>query len=170
MARPRTAPRKRCARPEVASCRGIPLDELFRDDDALHLVGALADAGQRRVAVQPLDVELPGIAVGAVDAHALDRVFQRRLAGEIFRHAGFHVAALAAVESLSCIEREKSCRTRARRHLAELELDRLMLADRLAERLAKLRIVRGKLQRALGNADAARGDVDAAELQSAGDL
>src|SRR6266568_8385176 len=50
------------------------------------------------VAIQPLDVVFPGVAVGAVNPHALGPIFERGLAGEIFRHAGFHVAALAAVE------------------------------------------------------------------------
>jgi hypothetical protein len=34
----------------------VALDELLRNDDALHLVGALADAQQRRVAIIALDV------------------------------------------------------------------------------------------------------------------
>src|SRR5262249_31994437 len=139
-------------------------------DDALHLVGAFADAGQRSVAVEAFDVELARIAVGAVDAHALDGIFQRRFAGEIFGHAGLHVAALPAVEGLRGIEREQARGARARRHFAELELDRLVLADRLAEGPADLGILGGKPQRPLGDADAARGDVDAPELEAAGGL
>src|SRR6516165_7541949 len=100
MARHRIAPLKLYVRPEVASCRGIPLDELLRDDDALHLVGALADAGERRITVKTFDVEFLRVAIGAVDAHTLNRIFQRSFAGKIFGHAGFHVAALAAIESL----------------------------------------------------------------------
>ena len=65
------------------------------------------------------------------------------------------------------IERQQARGAGARRHLAELELDRLVLADRLAEGLAHLGVLGGELERALGDADAARGDVDAAELQPA---
>jgi hypothetical protein len=49
----------------------VPLDELPRDDDALHFVGVFADAQQRRVAIKPLDRELRLIAVAAVDAQRL---------------------------------------------------------------------------------------------------
>ncbi len=52
-----------------------------------------------------------------------------------------------------------------RRHVGQLELDRLMLGDRLAECPALLGVLEGQLQRALGEADAAGGDVDAAELE-----
>ena len=48
---------------------------------------------------KPLDVEFLRIAVGAVDAHGFDAVLERRFGGEVLRHAGFHVAALAAVEA-----------------------------------------------------------------------
>src|SRR5215472_16049621 len=132
---------------------GVPLDPLPRDDDALHLVGALADAGERRVAVQPLDVVLLGIAVGAMDTHRFDTVLQRRLGSEVLGHAGLEVAALAAIEGIGGVERQEPRGAGAGRHLAELELDRLVLADRLAEGLADLRIFRCELQRALGNAD-----------------
>ena len=102
-----------------------------------------------------------------MDPHALDRIFQRRFAGEIFGHAGLHVAAFAAVEGARRIERQQPRGPRARRHLAELELDRLMLADRLAEGLADLGVFARKLERAFGNADAARGDIDASEFEPA---
>ena len=86
---------------------------------------------------------------------------------KILGHARFHVAALAAIEGGRRIERQQPRGARARRHLAELELDRLVLADRLAEGLAHLGILGRELQRAFRHADAARGDVDAPELQPA---
>src|SRR6185436_5064857 len=49
----------------------------------------------------------------------------------------------------------------------ELELDRLMLRDRLAEGLARLRVLDRIVERCLGDARAARGDVDAPELETA---
>ncbi len=51
------------------------------------------------------------------------------------------------------------------RHVGELELDRLVLGDRLAEGLALLAVAEGQLQGPLGDADAAGGDVDAAHLE-----
>src|SRR6202030_1980605 len=133
--RHRTARPIRCVIRVTVSCRAVPLDQLLGDDDPLHLVGPLADAGEGSVAVEPLDVEFLGVAVGAVNTHALDRVLERGLAGEKLRHPGLHVAALAAVEGLCRIYREQPRGAGPRRHFPELELDRLMFADRLAGRL-----------------------------------
>src|SRR5271163_3795023 len=105
-----------------------------------------------------------------MDAHALDGVFERSFAGKIFRHARLHVAALAAVEGVCGVEREQPRGAGARRHLAEFQLDRLMLADRLAEGFAHLRIVGGEFQRTLCDADAARGDINAPKLEPTCDL
>jgi hypothetical protein len=60
--------------------------------------------------------------------------------------------------------------TRARGHLAELQLNRLVLADRLAEGLARLRVARRERECAVGDADSARRDVDAAEREALRDL
>ena len=51
------------------------------------------------------------------------------------------------------------------RHVGELELDRLVLGDLLAEGLALLRVAQRQLERALGDAHAAGGDVHAADLE-----
>src|SRR6185437_5441891 len=81
--------------------------------------------------------------------------------------AGFEIAAFAAVERLRRIEREQPCGARPRRHVRELQLDRLMIADRLAEGLATLGVARRERERALRDADPPRRDVDAAELEPA---
>src|SRR6478672_4978354 len=62
---------------------------------------------------------------------------------------------------------QQARRLEARRHLAELELDCLVLADRLAEGLAQLRVADRFVERRLGDARAARGHVDAPELEPA---
>ncbi|MFO1427810.1 MAG: hypothetical protein U1F11_12735 [Steroidobacteraceae bacterium] len=59
--------------------------------------GALADAHQRRIAVEALDVEVGRVAVAAEDAHRLEAVLDARLGGEQLGHAGLEVAALARV-------------------------------------------------------------------------
>src|SRR5690348_15589272 len=138
-----TASPPRCARRSTpGGYRSDPvlLDQLLRDDDALHLVGAFADAQQRRVAVEPLDREFLGVAVAAVDAHRLVRVLERGLAREILGHARLQVAALAPVVDFRGVLDEKPRRLNPGGHLAELELDRLVLADRLAEGVALLRV------------------------------
>src|SRR6185312_6353631 len=150
-----------------ASSGRIPLDQLARDDDALHFVGAFADAHERCVAHQPFDREFLRVAVRAVDAHRFERVLEARFGGEVFRHAGLHVAAPARIVGLRRLLDQQARRLEARRHLAELELDCLVLADRLAEGLAQLRVADRFVERRLGDARAARGHVDAPELEPA---
>src|SRR6185312_14697252 len=58
-------------------------------------------------------------------------------------------------------------RLNLRRHLRELQLDGLVLRDRLAERLALLGVADRLLERPCGDPDGARGDVHAAELDAA---
>ena len=70
--------------------------QLGRDHVALNLIRALADDHQRGVAEIPLDVELGGIPVAAVDAHGVERDLHCHLGGEQLGHPGFHVAALPA--------------------------------------------------------------------------
>ena len=60
---------------------------------------------------------------------------------------------------------EQPRRLDLRGHVGELELDRLVLRDRLAERLALLRVAKAQLERALRQPDAARGDVRAPDLE-----
>jgi hypothetical protein len=49
--------------------------------------------------------------------------------------------AVAAVEGLRRVEGQQARGAGARRHLADLQRDRLVLDDRLAEGLAELRVV-----------------------------
>ena len=65
---------------------------------------------------------------------------------------------------------EQAGRLDLRRHVGQLELDRLVLADRLAEGLALLRVADRRLERGAGDADGARGDVDAADLEAVEDV
>src|SRR5262245_47953946 len=130
-------------------------------------IGTLVDAGQRRIAVKSLDIQFFRIAVVAVNAHSFDRILKRGFAGEILRHASFHVAPLTAVKRRRSVEHQKTRGASPRRHFTQLELDRLMLADRLAKGLAGLRVVGRQLQRTFGDADTSRGDVDATELKTA---
>src|SRR4051794_20850359 len=143
----------------------VALQELASDDHALDLRGALADQQQRRVAVEPLDLVLLGVAIAAVDPEGvLDDLFAG-LGREQLRHAGLEVRALARVLHAGRLEGEQPRGLDLRGHVGELELDRLVLGDRLAERLALLAVAQTELQRALRDPDAAGRDVDAADLQ-----
>ena len=56
------------------------------------------------------------------------------------------------------------------REVGDLRLDRLELGDRLAERLALLRVGDRLVERALGEADAHRGDADPAAVEDVEEL
>ena len=71
-------------------------DRLLHDHVPQHLVGALADDHQRRVAVVALDVELGRVAVPAVDADRVERDLGGHLRAEQLGHAGFHVGPPSA--------------------------------------------------------------------------
>ena len=55
----------------------------------------------------------------------------------------------------------------AGRHVGELDLDRLVAGDRLAEGLALLGVAERVFERGAGNADAAGRNIDPAELEPA---
>src|SRR5207244_9791629 len=56
-----------------------------------------------------------------------------------------------------------------RRHIGELELDRLVVGDRLAERGALLRVTERRLESRLGHADGGGGGAEAREGEGGGD-
>src|SRR4051794_5227391 len=143
----------------------VALQELLADDHALDLRRALADQQQRRVAVQALDLVLLGVAVAAVDAERVLHDLLAGLRGEQLRHAGLEVRALAGVLQARGLAGEEASGLDLRGHVRELELDRLVLRDRLAERLALLRVAQRELERALGDAHTPGGNVDASDFQ-----
>src|SRR5215217_7165860 len=143
----------------------VALQQLLADHHALDLGGALADQQQRGVAVEPLDLVLLRVAVAAVDAEGLLHDLLARLRREQLRHAGLEVGALPGVLHTRGLQREQPGGLDLRGHVGELELDRLVLSDRLSEGLALLRVTQGELERALGDAHSARGHVHAADLE-----
>src|SRR3954447_11057305 len=143
----------------------VPLEQLLADDHALDLARALADQQQRRVAVDALDLVLLGVAVAAVDAQGLLGAEAAGLRGEELGHARLEVRALAGVLHARGADGEHPRGLELGGHVGELELDHLVLGDRLAERLALLGVLDRQLEGALGQADAAGGDVDAADLE-----
>src|SRR5215204_7771608 len=143
----------------------VPLEQLLADHHALDLGGALPDQQQRCVAVEPLDLVLLGVAVAAVDAEGLLDDLLAGLRREQLGHSGLYVRALARVLHASGLERQQPGGLDLGAHVGELELDRLVGRYRHAEGLALLRVAQGQLQGALGDAYAAGGHVDPADLE-----
>src|SRR3712207_4920639 len=145
---------------------GVVLEQAPADDGLLDLAGALADQQERRLAHQPLDLVLLGVAVAAVDAEGLLRDLSGELTGDQLGHAGLDVVALPGV-----LQPRRPHHHRVRgldlgRHLGQPERDRLVLGDRAAERLPLLRVVDGRLERPDRDTAATGGDVDPAELEA----
>src|SRR4051812_35093422 len=143
----------------------VALEELLADHHALDLGGSLADQQQRRVAVEALDLVLLRVAVAAVDAEAFFDAVLAGLRSEQLRHPGLEVGALAGVLHPRRFAGDETGGLELSRHVGELELDRLVGGDRLAEGLSFLAVAEGELERALTDPDAAGGDVDAADLE-----
>src|SRR6266542_6370693 len=138
----------------------VALQELLADHHLLDLGSPLANQEQRRVAVDPLDLVLLGIAVPAVDPQALLRVRPGGLGRKELGHPGLQVRALAGVLEPRRLQRHQPSGLHPGAHLGELEGDRLVLGDGLAERLSLLAVAERQLQRALRDAHATGCDVD----------
>ena len=122
--------------------RGLLLEQVGRDDDALDLARALVDLGDARVAVVALDVALlacsrsrrGSAAPCCVTRLAISRGVElghRRSPCEWRTPLSFSSAAR---------QHEQARRVDLGRHVGEHELDRLVLADGLAEGLALPRV------------------------------
>jgi hypothetical protein len=102
-----------------------------------------------------------------VDPHRLEGDLLRCLRCEQLRHARLEVRSLPPVFRLRRLDHQQPRRLGLRRHLRELELDRLMLRDWLPERVAFLRVANRLLEGAGCDSHGARGNVHAPELDCA---
>src|SRR4051794_34648657 len=143
----------------------MTLEELLADNHALDLARSLADQQQRRVAVEALDLVLLRVAVAAVDAEAFFDAVLAGLRSQELGHPGLEVEALAGVLHPRRFAGDEAGRLELGRHVGKLELDCLVGGDRLAEGLAFLAVAERELEGALADADAAGGDVHAADLE-----
>src|ERR1700722_19752143 len=75
----------------------VLLQQTPRDDQTLQLIGSPADHHQRSVAIIALHRKVFGIAVASEDAHRFERNLSGGFGGEQLGHAGFEIAALAAI-------------------------------------------------------------------------
>src|ERR1700722_14726528 len=144
--------------------------EFAGDHEALDLVGALADLQDLRVAVEAGDVAIEQVAGAAEDLHRLADHARRHLAGLQLGHGGLLLERLARIAPRGRVVGEPPGGLDFRRHVGQLELDRLEARDRRAELLAPLRVVQGHPHRPRGGAEGKRRDGDPPDLKRAEEL
>src|SRR6478736_2325161 len=128
-------------------------------DQYLHdLVGTAEDASDASVLVHAGDRIFVHIAVAAVELQALVDDLALQVGDPILRHRGGRSVELALQVLLDAVIDEDSRDRRLGLAFGELELDRLVVDDRLAEGLALLDVVDGDGKRALDHGDAVNGD------------
>src|SRR5579862_136068 len=144
--------------------------EVLRDDQALHLVRAFADLEDLLVAVEARDRELLHEAVAAVDLErGVDDAVRQQPGVELRLRRGEREVAALVLEPRGAVD-ELPAGVDLRRHVRELELDRLEIGDRLAELMPLLRVRERQVVRALRETDAHRCDRDAASVEDLHEL
>src|SRR4051812_11345104 len=115
----------------MAVSPGSGLEHLVGDHHLLDLAGALVDLGDGGVAEVALDVVLLGVAVAAMDLQRLVGDALRHLGGEELGLRRLEGVALAAVLGPGRLPGEEAGGVDLRRHVREVELDRLEIRQRL---------------------------------------
>src|SRR5690606_3831754 len=144
----------------------VGLEDPAADDHALDVGGAFADQEHGGLAVEAFDLGLGGVAVAAVDAEGVLDDVAAVFGGEVLGHAGLEVAAFAGVLGAGGVDQHLVGGLDLDGHVGEAELDGLVVGDGLAERAALLGVADGEFEGAQGDAAAAGGDVDAADLDA----
>ena len=88
-----------------------------------------------------------------MDAHRLGGELEGRLAGEQLGHPGLDIAAQAGGFALGGASRQQPGGLQTGRHVGQLQLDRLVLGDRLADRRPHLGVRKGGVERGPGDPD-----------------
>src|SRR5439155_15371143 len=118
-----------------------------------------------RIAVVALDGKLLRVAVATEDLDCLGRLPARRLRGEELRlRSGLGVWLALLLQPRSTV-REQPGGIDLGRHVGELPLDRLELADPTAEGVPLLRVLARDVVAGLRDADRLRGDADPAAVE-----
>src|ERR671916_1824552 len=135
-----------------STARSVLLQQTLTDDRLLDLAGSLTDEQERRLAHQPLDLELLRVAVPSVDAEGVLRDLLAVLAGQQLRHPGLNIVARAGVLEPGGVDHHQVRGLDLGGHLGELERDRLVLCDRFAEGSPLLGVADRELEGADGDA------------------
>src|SRR6476619_2291384 len=160
-----------CAEAVPAKRRARTLQtEMASDDHALNLIRALSDLEDLLVAVEAGHGGLLHVPEAAVDLERRVRDSIRELAGEELRHCRLARERPSLVLEPRRLDDESAPGLDLGGHVRELESGRLEGRDLLAELLALLRVRSSEVVRALGEADAHRGDGDAAAVEDLEEL
>src|SRR3954453_16156127 len=146
--------------PRTSALELVLLEQPAADDHPLDVSGALADEEHRRLAVQPLDLVLLGVAVAAMDAEGVLDDLLAVLRRQVLGHAGLEVVALAGVLLPRGHDHHLVGVLDLGRHLGDAEQHGLVLGDLLAERLPLLGVGGAQLEGAHRDAARPGGDVD----------
>src|ERR1700704_5012145 len=112
-----------------------------RDAQPLYLGRALPDLVDLRVAKPFLNRVFLDVSVAPEDLDRVSRHFHRDVSGEAFRHRSFGALERQALRRHPPrAPEEQASRIDLHRHVGELEPDRLVLPERLAELLSLLRV------------------------------
>src|SRR5262249_52333182 len=162
----RTAPATTSGRRTSGTSGGlVHAENLARDDDPLDLARPFVNLRDLRVTVVALDRELSRVAVAAEDLDRLAGLAARYLRGQELRLRARLRHTHALVLQRSGAVDEQPGGVDLGRHVRELELDRLVLGDALAEGLTLPRVLARDVVRRLRDADRLRRDADAAAVE-----
>src|SRR6266851_1633095 len=135
------------------------------DQHPLHLGRSLADLQDLCVPEMAGHGELLDVAVAAVDLDRFPGTLHRHLGGEQLRHRGLGLVAAALLAQPCPLVDLVTGGGDLRRHVGQLELDRLVGADLLAKGAALAGIAKALVEATLGEAHGQGADGDAAPVE-----
>src|SRR5438552_2845373 len=151
--------------PRSPRSSGVAANHVAGDDQLLDLAGALENAEQADIAVEAFDAVFGEIAGAAEDLQGAIGDTTAGFRREELGAGRFGADVESQVAAPGGIDDHRAGGVDLRLAVGEHRLDQLKLGDRFAELDALLGIAQGIVEHAFGNADADRGDVDAALVE-----
>src|SRR5262249_25695144 len=143
----------------VGEARRAVFQHGARDDGAVDLRGAVEDAEDARVAVEPLDRQILAVSHAAENLHGAVRDPPEHFGGVDFHHRDALARVLAPIDLGRRMEKEEPRRIDLDGAVGEELLNELVLTDRLAELTTLARVVRHRVEDARRLANGARADL-----------
>src|SRR5215470_2260498 len=143
----------------------VALQDPRGDDEALDFARALVDLSDASVAIGSFDRIFAAVAVAAVNLDGFVRHASGHLAGKQLGDRSLHRETGPRILFPCRAAGEQTSRVNFGSHVRKHELNRLKIGNRMAERLALLRVGKRRLECALGYAGGLRGNTDAAAIK-----